>query len=475
MNRASLNDFFQPRGVALIGASAKAGSPSNQILKYSKEMSLTGKVFPVNPSQKEIEGLKSFSSILEIPDPIDLIIMAVGSKNALKVAHDVRTRRMSHGDAGAVAIVSAGFKEMGTPEAIALQDEMIDIMTSCGARVIGPNCQGVVDLHNGVNTTFSVPPVTLKGGLSIVSQSGAFATSFLRWSKDQNMVAMNKFITLGNMADVEVTEIIRYLAEDEKTTSIAMYLEGTPNARALIEASAEVAKKKPLTVIKAGRSEMGSSVAMSHTASVAGSDAIYDGAFKQAGVIRTTAINEFYHTARVFDKMPVPKGNRICILTVVGGPSTISVDAMVDAGGVEFAHLSDELKENLRAVLSPSANVGSPDGYIDMTASVTNSMHTDCIRYLMEDDNIDAILFITSPPGFMDETELAEAVMEGYRSVDESKRKPLFTVLMAGNAVSTCRNILEENNFPTFDFPDVAVKVLANMIKYGAYRSRTEE
>ena len=472
MSNASINDFFMPRGVAIIGASTKKGSPNNQILKYSAEMSKSGKVFPINPTVAEIDGLKAYASLMEIPDPVDLVVMAVGAKNAIQVANDIKERREARGDAGAVAIVTAGFKEMGTPEAITLQDDMISIMRSCGARVIGPNCQGIADFYNGVNTSFSLPPVTLKGGLSIVSQSGAFATSYLRWAKDQNMVGMNKFITLGNMADVDVTEILDFLGDDPNTRSIAMYLEGTPNARKLIEVASRVTPKKPVTVLKAGRTTMGSDVAHSHTASIAGNDAIYDGAFKQAGMLRATSIAEFYHTGRVFDRMPLPKGDRICLLTVIGGPSTICVDALSASGAGRLASFSESFKDKARSILASAANVGSPDGYIDMTASVTPQIHTDIIRLIMEEDSIDAVLFLTSPPGFLEDEALAQSILDGYNAVSAEKKKPFFTVLMAGNAVAKCRLILEKNGMPTFDMPDDAAKVMGNMIRYAEYRKR---
>lgn len=470
MPDASINDFFTPRGVAIIGASTKKGSPNNQTLKYAIEMSKTGKVFPINPTADEVEGKKAYASLLDIPDPVDLVVMAVGSKSAIQVANDVKARREAKGDAGAVAIVTAGFKEMGTPEAIKLQDDMIGIMRSCGARVIGPNCQGIADFYNGVNTSFSLPPVTMKGGLSIVSQSGAFATSYLRWAKEQKMVGMNKFITLGNMADVDVTEILEYLGEDENTKSIAMYLEGTPDARKLMEVASRVTKKKPVSVLKAGRTAMGSDVAHSHTASIAGDDAIYDGAFKQAGMLRAQSIADFYHTGRVFDRMPLPKGDRICLLTVIGGPSTICVDALAAAGAGRLATFSESFKEKAREILAPAANVGAPDGYIDMTASVNPKMHTDIIKLIMEEDDIDAVLFLTSPPGFLKDEDLAASIIEGYNAVPDSKKKPFFTALMAGNTVAKCRLILEENGMPTFDMPDDAARVMSNMIRYAEYR-----
>ncbi|MDR3361782.1 MAG: acetate--CoA ligase family protein [Desulfovibrio sp.] len=472
MPNASINDFFSPRGVAIIGASTKKGSPNNQILKHSKEMSKTGKIFPINPMVDEVEGLKAYASLIDVPDPVDLVVMAVGAKNAVQVANDVKIRREAKGDAGAVAIVTAGFKEMGTSEAVKLQDDMISVMRSCGARVVGPNCQGIADFYNGINTSFSLPPVTLKGGLSIISQSGAFATSYLRWAKEQKMVGMCKFITLGNMADVDVTEMLEYLSHDEKTKSIALYLEGIQNARMFIEVATEVTKKKPVVVLKAGRTAMGSDVAHSHTASIAGDDAIYDGAFKQAGLLRAETVADFYHTGRVFDKMPLPKGNRVCLLTVIGGPSTICVDALANIGVAKLANFSEEFKKKAHSLLASTANVGSPDGYIDMTASVTLQMHTDIIRLIMEEDSIDAVLFLTSPPGFLDDEELAKAIIDGFNAVPKAKKKPFFTVLMAGNSVAECRTILEESSMPTFDLPDDAARVLSNMIRYSEYRKR---
>lgn len=474
MKQAEIREFFQPRGVALVGATAKTGSPNNQILKYSKEMSQNGKVFPINPKGGEIEGLKAYTTVLDIPDPCDLIIMSVAARNAVGVAREVKKRREEKGDAGAVAIVSAGFKEMGTPEAIALQDEMMEIFLSAGCRVIGPNCQGIVDFYNGVNSTFSLPPGTRKGGLSVLSQSGAFATSYVRWAREEKMMGVNKFVTLGNMADVDVTEMLEFLGDDAQTKSIAMYLEGTPKARRLMEVAAGVTKKKPVVAIKAGRTSTGSNVAHSHTASIAGDDAIYDGAFKQAGVIRADTIEEFYHTSRVFDKQSLPKGNRVCLLTVVGGPSTISVDALVADGTVRLARFSDAFKARAAAVLSQNANVGNPDGYIDMTASVDAKMHEDIISIVMDEDDIDAVLFITSPPGFMGDEELANAILAGYHSVPEEKKKPFFACLMAGNSVKKARCMLEEGGVPTFEFPDAAAKVMANMVRYSRYRQSAE-
>lgn len=469
---ARIDDFFHPRGIALIGASATPGSPNYQTLQFAKQMGLNGEIYPVNPTREEIAGLKCYPSLLAIPGPVDLVVLAVGPQNSLGVAREIKQRREQRGDAGAVAVLTAGFKEMGTSEGEALQHELIATIKASGARVIGPNCQGVADTFNGVNTSFSVPPSTPKGGVTIISQSGAFATSFLRWAKDQKLVGINKFVSLGNMADVDFSELLPYMAEDEKTKVIAMYMEGISDARAMFDIAANVTRKKPVVVIKAGRTAMGTNVAQSHTASIAGNNDIYDGAFRQAGIIRAQSVAEFYHTARVFDKMPLPKGNRICLLTVVGGPSTICVDELVSTGEVTLAHLKDELKQELAKHLAASANIGNPDGYIDMTASVTPKMHADVLKLLMQDDDIDGIIFMTSPPGFIKDEELAEAILEAYNSVPPEKKKPLFSVLLAGNAVAKCRTILEGEGLPTFEYPDDAARVMVNMVRYSAYRQR---
>jgi acyl-CoA synthetase (NDP forming) len=472
---ADIGAFFAPRGIAVIGASATVGSPNYQVVKFAKDMNGRAGVYPVNPKATEIAGLPCYPDLLSIPHPVDLVVLAVGPQNSLAVARQISQRRREQGDAGAVTVVTAGFKELGTQEGEELQHQLLSIIRDSGARVIGPNCQGVVDTVSGVNTTFSVPPNTVKGGVSIVSQSGAFATSFLRWSRALKLLGISKFVSLGNMADVDFTELLEFLADDDSTKVIAMYMEGIPNARAMFEAAAAVTPKKPIVVIKAGRTAMGTTVAQSHTASIAGDNLVFDGAFRQVGMIRAQTVAEFYNTSRVFSKAPLPKGNRICILTVVGGPSTICVDELVGSGEVTLAHFSDELKAKVSAHLVASANVGHPDGYIDMTASVNPRMHAEIIKLLMAEDSIDGILFMTTPPGFMKDDELAAAILEGYHSAPVETRKPLLSVLLAGSAVDKCRLLLEEGGVPTFEFPDEAAKVMVNMVRYAAFARRACE
>jgi acetyltransferase len=471
---ASVDAFFRPRGIAIVGASPRLGSPNYQIVQFAKQMGLKGNIFPVNPTREEIAGLKCYPTLLAIPDPVDLVVLVVDPQVCVRVAQDIRQRRLERGDAGAVTVIAAGFKEMGTTQGAQLQSELVETIKSAGARLIGPNCQGVVDTYSGVNTTFSFPPDTHRGGVTILSQSGAFATSFLRWARDQKLVGINKFVSFGNMADLDFRDLLAYVADDENTKVVSMYLDGINDARGMFEVAAAVTRKKPIVAIKAGRTAMGNTVAHSHTASIAGDNDIYNGAFRQAGIIRAQTVAEFYHTSRSFDKAPLPRGNRICILTVVGGPSTICVDELVSTGEIRLAHLREELKREIAKHLVAAANIGNPDGYIDMTASVTPQMHTEVIRLLMGDDEVDGIVFMTTPPGFIQDDELAAAILEGYRSAPVEKRKPLLAVMLAGNAVAQCRTLLECGGVPTFEYPDDAARVMINLVRYSAYRRRCE-
>jgi acyl-CoA synthetase (NDP forming) len=466
----SLDAFFRPRGVAIIGASSRAGSPGYQILQHALGMGFAGKLYPINPKTTEILGLPVYKSVQDIPGAVDLALIMVSSQACLEVAGEIARRSQDKGDLKAVVIGSTGFSELGTEEGIKLETELMKIFRDQNIRVVGPNCVGIVDTYSGINTSFSVPPGLKKGGVSIVSQSGAFASSYLRWAKDLSLVGISKFISVGNMADVDVIDLFEFLAQDDSTKSIALYLEGTNKAREFIATAAGVSLKKPIVAIKSGRTSFGSSVALSHTGSIAGNDLIYDGAFRQAGIIRAASVEEFYHTARAFDKLPLPKGNRVCVLTGVGGPSAICVDELFASGLVQLAHISEKLKGKLKEILAPAAAIGKPDGYIDMTAATTEQLHHDVFKLLLADEGIDSIIFLNTPPGYFNEEKLAQAIISAYLSFPQEKRKPVLSVLLAGTAVSRLRRMLEEANLPTFEYPDTAARVMVNMLKYINYR-----
>lgn len=471
----SLKPFFKPRGIAIIGASSRVGSAGYQIIQHATAMGFSGGIYPVNPTVKEILGLATYKRVTDIPGIVDLALMMVPAGASLEVAEDIALRSKKRGDLKAVVVGSTGFSELGTQDGIRLETELLKILSEQGIRVIGPNCIGIVDTYSGINTSFSVPPNIKKGGVSIISQSGAFASSYLRWAKELGLVGISKFISVGNMADVDVIDLLEYLNQDDTTKSIALYLEGTKKARRFIEIAAEVVKNKPIVAIKSGRTALGSRVAKSHTGSIAGDDMIYEGAFKQAGIIRAGSVEDFYHTVRVFDKSPLPRGNRICVLTGVGGPSTICIDEMFTSETVQLASFSEELKVRLKGMLAPASTIGKPDGYIDMTASASEQLHYDVLKLLLSDKAIDGIIFLDTPPGYINEEKLAGAIISAYTSFPENERKPLLSVFLSGTAVKTLRCLLEESNLPTFEYPDTAARVMVNLVRYYWYRCRLEQ
>lgn len=466
----NLDALFRPRGVAVVGASPDPGSPGHQILRFATQTHFPGPVYPVHPSAREVGGLRAYPSILEIPGPVDLVVLAVPARVCVEVARQVAQRHDERGDAVAVVVVSGGFAETETPEGRALQEALLEPLRPRGIRLVGPNCMGVLDAHTGVTTTFDLGTYP-EGGLALVTQSGAFAISFLQWARPLSMVGLSKLVSVGNMADVDLTELVRYLGSDPHTRVIGVYMEGLRDARAFVLAAGEVTRKKPVVVYKAGRTELGARAASSHTGSLAGQDEIYEGAFRQAGVLRARRVSEFYDLVRVLEKLPLPSGNRVCVCSAIGGPGTICVDEVAASGVLQMAHLSDEVREALRGVLAPTATIGRPDGYLDMTGSIRAQTHGEVLRVVLEAPEVDAVLLLTTPPAFLDEEEVAEAILDAYRAQPEP-RKPVLPVLTFGDTVARARRRLEAGGLPTFELPDAAVQALAQVVRYVRYRAR---
>jgi acyl-CoA synthetase (NDP forming) len=468
-----LDLLFNARGVAIIGASSVPGKPGNQIILFALEMDYQGAIYPVNPSATTISGLKCYKNIGEVPGLVDLVVVVLPAAACVDAAKEIVARKKEKGDVAGVVVVSAGFSEHGADGRQREQD-LREILVANGIRLVGPNCQGIMDTYSGVNTTFDVGRYP-RGGLSFIAQSGAFSVSYLEWAHPLGLVGLNKYVSMGNMADVNAIELLRYLGKDERTRVIALYLEGIGNARELIEAATEVSKRKPIVAFKAGKTELGSQAAQTHTGSIAGSDAIYDGAFRQAGVIRAATVAEFYDTCRAFGKLPRPRGNRIYILTVVGGPGTICLDELSRAKQIRMAQIAEKTKENLRATLAPTATVDRPRGYTDMTGAVNEELHQEVLKIVLSDPNVDGLIYLTTPPAFLDERKLAENLVAAYQSFPEEQRKPVLAVLGYGYAVAEGRKILEANGLPTLEYPDVAAKVMANLVTYSQYQARVSK
>lgn len=466
-NTSSFDAFFKPKSAAIVGASSDPKKPGNTALKNLVSMGYQGKIYPVNPREDFILGFRCYKSMLDIPEPVECCVLLVSADLTMQVAEELVQRKRRFDDVAAAVCMSAGFGELNTPEGKQRERDLVQTLRSASIRLIGPNCVGVIDAYSGFNTNFDLPTYP-KGGLSILTQSGAFANSFLFWAQRLRLVGLSKFASIGNMADVSMSELLSYLKDDDSTRVIAVYMEGFPNPREFFEVAREVSSVKPIVAIKTGKSEVGSTAALSHTGSVAGSDAIYDGAFKQAGIIRARTVLEFYDTLRAFEKQPVPEGSRVSVLTHMGGPGTICIDEISTMPKLQLAKLSPETVQALKSICAPMANIGHPDGYIDLTAAHFEKLHNQVLQILFQDKNIDIVLQILAPSAFLDQKLLVQEISEACRA--QQKGKTFLNAVTFGEFARETRQGLEDAGLPTFEYTDMLARVAGNMAGYGAFR-----
>jgi acetyltransferase len=467
----SLNNFYYPKSIAIIGASNNPSKAGYQVANNMMRLGFQGNVYFVNPKEDMIFGKKAYDSLLDIKEEVDLIEIIIPAKGVLEVFKQAEQR----GDVKAAIIMASGFSETGIPENIELEKEMLTIAKRAGIRVFGPNCVGVMNTENNLDTTFA-PNITQRdGSMSVISQSGSIGSTLLMYTCDQPVpMGFSKWGHVGNMSDVTTDELLRYFSEDEKTKVIIMYMEGMKDARSFFNTAKEVTPVKPLVVLKVGRSEIGSVAAASHTGSLAGSDKIFDGAFKQTGVIRAETVEELIDTAKAFTMVDEIKGNRVAILTEAGGPGVIAMDEIGLHDDVKMAKFSKDTEDKLREVLPAMALISHPDGYVDMTAAADGPQHAEALEILLRDEGVDAVLLLSVPPTFLTPTEIADYVNSKMALAKEYK-KPVFACFLAGNWVKDAHIMMEESGIPTFEMPQRAAKALVNLIKYYKYIKELEE
>lgn len=459
----TLKSYFDATSIAIIGATTDAGKAGYQITKNLVDRKFAGKVYPVNPKLDSLFGLICYPDLASIPEPVELMVISIPASGAPAVFGQAAAR----GDVKAAVVLAAGFSETRTPQGIALEEEVVSIAKQAGIRVFGPNCVGVMNSANNLDTTFAPPRRQVRGSMSVISQSGSLGVSILMFAADQPVpIGYAKWAHVGNMCDVDVLELLKYFRDDAETSTIAIYMEGIDNAREFMQVARDVTKTKPIITLKVGRSDLGSKAAASHTGSLAGSDQIYEGALKQSGVIRVNTIEELLDTAKAFSSQPMPEGNRVCILTEAGGPGIIAMDEIGLANGAaELATLAEETKAKLREVLPPMAIIAHPDGYVDMSAAANEEQHALALDIILADPGVDSVLFMSVPPSFLRPQDLAEVVVRATENSD----KPVLTCFLAGDWVKEARLVMENHKLPTFDMPERAARALINMNKRAAF------
>ena len=340
----SLDAIFQPRSVAIIGATERAGSVGCATFLNLKNSQFQGKSYPVNPRHSRIFGIPSYATVHEIPAPVDLAVIVTPAATVPGIVGECINAGVK-----AAIVISAGFKELGA-EGRALETEIADRLRGSHLRLIGPNCLGVMNPLIGLNATFA-QTIARAGNVAFLSQSGALLTAILDWSLAEE-VGFSAFVSTGSMLDVGWGDLIDYFGNDPNTESILIYMESIGDARSFLSAAREVAMTKPIIVIKAGRSEAASKAAASHTGALTGSDEVFDAALRRCGVLRVQSISDIFYMAEVLSKQPRPRGPRLMIVTNAGGPAVLATDALI-AEGAELAPLSNESRQALDGLLPP--------------------------------------------------------------------------------------------------------------------------
>ncbi|MEM6254284.1 MAG: bifunctional acetate--CoA ligase family protein/GNAT family N-acetyltransferase [Cyanobacteria bacterium P01_D01_bin.156] len=446
-----LSHFFAPKTVAVIGATERPGSVGRTLLWNLISNSFGGTVFPVHPTRSNVLGIKAYPTIHDVPEGIDLAIIAIPAQSVPSVMDQC-------GKAGVkgVVILSAGFREIG-PTGVELEKSVLAIAHRYQMRVLGPNCLGLMCPTSGLNATFA-GTMARPGSVGFISQSGALCTSILDWSLREN-VGFSAFISIGSMLDIDWGDLIYYLGDDPATHSIVIYMETIGNARSFLSAAREVALSKPIIVIKSGRTQVAAQAAASHTGAMAGSDEVLDAAFRRCGVLRVNTIDELFNLAEVLGKQPRPRGKRLTILTNAGGPGVLATDALVRSGG-ELAALSPETISQLNTLLPPHWSHQNP---IDILGDATPERYGAVLDVLTEEKNSDGLLVVLTPQAMTDPTKTAEQLQS---RVHQWKKMPLLASWMGTDAVREGEARLNESSIFTLPYPDAAAQVFTLMARY---------
>jgi len=448
--RSALDCMFSPKSVAVIGATDRQGSVGCAVLERLHVPSFHGRIFPVNPNHADVLGLPAYPKVGDVPEKIDLAVIVTPAKTVPGVVGECV-------DAGvrAAVVISAGFKERG-PEGAALELEIQKQLRRGTTRFLGPNCLGVMNPHMGFNATFA-QDIARHGNVAFLSQSGALLTAILDWSLEEQ-VGFSAIVSTGSMLDVGWGDLIDYFGDDPSTGSILLYMESVGDARSFLSAAREVALRKPIIVIKAGRTPAASRAASSHTGALTGSDEVFDAALRRCGVLRVSSVSDLFYMAEVLSKQPRPRGPKLMILTNAGGPGVIATDRLLSVGG-ELAPLSDETMESLNALLPAHWSHGNP---IDIIGDAGPERYSKALDIAAKDPNSDGILVILAPQGMTDPAQVAES-LKAHASL---QGKPVLASWMGGKSVAEGIAILNAANIPTFSYPDTAARAFTYLWKY---------
>jgi acetyltransferase len=395
-----------------------------------------------------------YTSLAQVPDPVDLAIIIVPQNATPKTIEECGRRGIY-----AAIIATSGFREAGA-EGAALEQKCVEIAHTQGVRLLGPNCIGTIATHLPLDTTFLQPPMPAQGHIGFVSQSGAFCAAIIDWSRAQGF-GFSQLVSLGNQADVNETDMLPMLAADEHTRVIVLYMESVSNGHRFVEVAREVTRHKPIVALKVGRFESGQKAAASHTGALAASDIAFEAAFDKAGILRADSAEQMFDWARALENCPLPKGVRVGVLTDAGGPGVIAADSL-EHHGLSLARLSESTREALTAILPSAASVNNP---VDMLASASPEQYAECLKLLLEDENVDSVMVILPPPPMFKAEDVAEKLIEVIHRFDKS----VVIALMGSTLVEEAKQRFLTAKVPTYPFPERAASVLSALVKQAEF------
>ena len=467
--------FFEPRSVAIIGASrdiAKAGHVIfKNFVENRKRGLFKGELYGVNPSEQSILGYPCYPTVLDVPGQVDLVTIVVPARVVPKVMEEAAKKHVK-----AAVVISSGFGEIGEK---GLEEQVKRIASEAQIRLIGPNCLGVFDSYTGVDMLFLpetkvlstgdevvATPRPMPGYITLMTQSGAFGPAALDFLTGRNL-GISKMISLGNKADVSEPEILEYLLEDTKTRVVLQYVEGISKGREFLRVAQEVTTHKPIVTLKSGRTSAGARAAASHTGALSGSDLVYDGVFKQAGIIRVKDMEEFFDVAKAFIYQPPAQGENVAILTDAGGPGVMCTDE-IESRGLSIKPLSngalERIEELIKAGKIPSfASTRNP---IDLTGSATSEMFELCTKILVEEPSVHGMVVIGlhCVPGLNDD------YVDLIANIANERKKPVVACDIGGTEMALyVRSRFEKLGVPCYETPEAAARAMSALVRYGKY------
>jgi acetyl coenzyme A synthetase (ADP forming)-like protein len=451
MMRHGIDFFFNPKTVAIIGASRYPRKFGRVVFENFIGSDFRGKVYPINPNADKILGEKCYPNIKDVPDDIELVVIALPAKLVVETVKQCIEKGVK-----AAIILSAGFGEIGNKQA----EEEILRLTEGKMRIIGPNVIGIYDTNSHVDTVFNPryrQERPKKGKIAFVSQSGAFGAAMLDWAAFQG-VGISKFISIGNRIDVDEVDLLEYLSHDSQTKSIALYIEGTKNGRHLYEKLKQVTRKKPVIVVKAGKTAEGRKAVSSHTGSMAGESDIYSGMFKQAGALEVSGLEELFDFAKALAYQPLPKHSRIQVITNGGGFGVMTTDAIVK-NGLKLAQPSEKTLEKIRNSVPAYASVSNP---MDLVGDADSQRYRIALENTLQDKNVDGVIVIL----LMQISALESDIVDVLIDMNDRFKKPLLVCSTGGEFTNIHTKMMEKEGIPTYPTPERAVKAMKALVNY---------